>query len=674
MSMLSALADLANRRPRAIVVAAGVAIAAALFGASTPARLTSSDNDFQDSRAESFRTAVLLSRATGVLPGPSILVVAPPGEAAAAAARLRHEPSIALVKPRAAIARNGRLVLVAAWFKANARARGPVASRLARTLPGLVGGAAVANEQVRKQSERDLLRAELIAFPLLLLLALWIFRGLVAALLPVAAGLLSIFTTLALLRLVNDVQPISVFALNLVTGAGLGLAIDYSLLLVSRYREELARHGPGQDALRATLATAGRTVAFSAVTVAAAFASLLVFPLPFLRSMAIGGIIVAPLAGAVALLLLPALFSLLGERVNSLAPARWQRAAERAARPDEHGGWYRYAHAVMRRPVPVALASTALLVTLGLPVLGVRFIGVDASVLPSSASARRADDALHRFFARGIDSPLHLAVRVADAGPVVAELQQLPDVAAVARPERLGAQLWSVDVIPRTAAMSSETKNLVREVRQLPSVSVGGRTAWYLDTAASLKRGLPLALAVLVGAISMLLFVVTRSIVLPLKALVMNALGLAAAFGILVFIFQDGRLEGLLGYRSQGALELTQPVLLAAIAFGLATDYGVFLLSRIKEAHDAGLPNREAVALGLERTGRVVTSAALLFCVAVGAFATSSILIVKELGLGIALAVAIDASLVRALLVPSLMALLGDWNWWAPSPLRRFRR
>jgi uncharacterized membrane protein YdfJ with MMPL/SSD domain len=673
--VLSALARLAYGRPRAIATFAAVlAVAAAFFGASTPKRLTSSDNDFQDRSSQSFRTLDLLSRASGVFPGPSIVVVASPSDARVAAARLRREPSIALVEPRAATGRGGRLVLVAAWFKTAATGRGAVASRLARTLPGEVGGAQVADEQVRTETEHDLLRAELIAFPLLLLLALWIFRGLVAALLPVAAGLLSIFTTLALLRLVNQVEPISVFALNLVTGAGLGLAIDYSLLLVSRYREELVRAGPGFEAVRATLATAGRTVAFSAVTVATAFASLLVFPLPFLRSMAIGGMIVAPLAGIVALLLLPALFVLLGERVNAFAPSRWQRAAERAARPDEHGVWYRYAHWVMRRPVRVAVISAALLVVLGLPALGVRFIGVDATVLPSSASARRATDLLNASFATGVDSPVHLAIRASEGAPAAHAVRSLPDVASVARPKRVGPHLWSLDVVPRRDAMSGATKDLVRRIRRIPGVSVTGRTAWYLDTAASLRRNLPRALAVLVLSTLALLFVVTRSIVLPLKTLVMNVLGLSAAFGMLVFVFQDGRLEGLLGYRSQGALDLTQPVLLAAIAFGLATDYGVFLLSRIKEAHDAGLPNREAVALGLERTGRVVTSAALLFCVAVGAFATSSILLVKELGLGIAFAVAVDASLVRALLVPSLMALLGDWNWWAPAPRRRFRR
>ena len=321
----------------------------------------------------------------------------------------------------------------------------------------------------------------------------------------------------------------------------------------------------------------------------------------------------------------------------------------------------------MRRPVLVAVGSATLLVALGLPFLGVRFIGVDATVLPPSSSARQVEDVLRARFAPGLDSPLHLAVR---APGVTAAIRRLPGVLAVERPVRIAPQLWSVDVIPRGRAMSAETKELVREARRLPGVQVSGKTAWYLDTAASLRRHLPYALALLAVTTFALLFVVTRSLVLPFKALLMNLLGLSAAFGVLVLIFQDGRLEGLLGYRSQGALELTQPVLLFAIAFGLATDYGVFLLSRIKEAHDAGLPNREAVALGLERTGRVVTAAALLFCVAVGAFATSGILIVKELGIGIALAVAIDASLVRALLVPSLMALLGEWNWWTPHSRR----
>jgi len=634
--MLALLADLAWRRPRRILLAAvAVAVAAGAFGASTPSRLSASDNDYQDKGSESYRTFQLLSQRTGVIPGPSIVIIAQGADARRTVSLLHHDPAVAVVhrgRPRAGS------VVIAAYLR-NGSNTGAAARRIERVAPGLVGGPAVASEQVRRQSERDLLRAELIAFPLLLLLGIWIFRGLVAALLPVAAGVLSIVTTLAMLRLANSAVTISVFALNLVTGAGLGLAIDYSLLLLSRYREELAESEP-EAALRTTVATAGRTVAFSAVTVAAAFASLLVFPLAFLRSMAIGGVAVALLAGAVALLVIPALFALLGRRVDALALRR--------GRPPGAGGWYRFAHAVMRRPLPIAL---------GLPFIGVRFTGVDASVLPTSSSARQVQDAIH---AR---APEHVVASRA----VLFRVGELPGVAAITTPRPLGGGLWTADVTPVARPMSGGAKDLVRRIRALPGASVAGVTAWYLDTSSSLRRHLPAAGAILALTIIALLYLVTLSVILPLKAVVMNALSLSAAFGVLVFVFQDGRLEGVLHYKSQGALELTQPVLLFAIAFGLATDYGVFLLSRIREAHESGLPNREAVALGLERTGRFVTAAALLFCVAVGSFATSGIVIVKEVGLGIALAVAIDASLVRALLVPSLMALLGDWNWWRPG-------
>jgi uncharacterized membrane protein YdfJ with MMPL/SSD domain len=650
------LADLASRRPWAMVtVALALATVAAIFGASTPGRLSSSDDDFQDPASESFRTLRTINRVAGVDPGPSVFVVVRAADAGRTARLLRAERQVAIVQPRAEVSSDGRFVLVTASFNGTDGYSDTV-HRLVRTLPGEVGGSSVANVEINSLSQRDLFRAELIAFPLLLLFALWVFRGVVAALLPVCAGGLTIVLTLALLRVVNDVRPLSVFALNLVTGAGLGLAIDYSLLLVSRYREEIARRGPGRDALRATLSTAGRTVAFSAVTVAVAFASLLAFPLGFLRSMALGGMVVAPLAGFVALAVLAPLLALLGPRVNALAPARWQHAAERAARPDEHGGWYRYAHGVMRRPLPIAVLSAIALVALGLPFLGVRFTGIDASVLPKSASARRAQDALRAHLLAGTDAPLHVLVRRADPAATVAGLRRTPGVAAVARPARLGPRLWNIEIIPRRGAMDERTKQLVRDVRRLPDVAVAGRTAWYLDTSSSLRRHLPAALAILALTTFVLLFLVTRSVVLPLKALVMNALGLSAAFGILTLIF--------------GTLDLTQPPLLFAIAFGLSTDYGVFLLARIKEAHDAGLENRDAVALGLERTGRIVTAAALLFCIAVGSFATSSIVIVQQVGIGIALAVAIDATLVRALLVPSLMALLGPWNWWAPPPFR----
>ncbi|HEU5363443.1 MAG TPA: MMPL family transporter [Gaiellaceae bacterium] len=647
--MFRRLADLTDRRPRTILAAAfALAVVSAALGAATPRHLSSSDDDFQDKSAESFRTLRFLARETGVVPGPSIVVAVPHEGVRVTVARLRGDPAIARVRTLGT--RAGR-VIVGGYLREGSRS-GAAARRLQRVLPGVVGGPAVASEQVRTQSERDLFRAELIAFPLLALLGIWIFRSVVAAVLPLTAGIMSIATTLALLRGANTFAPISVFALNLVTGAGLGLAIDYSLLLVSRYREELARVGPGREALRTTLETAGRTVAFSAVTVAAAFASLLVFPLGFLRSMAIGGIIVAPFAGLVALTVVPALFALLGTRIDALSIRRRPAAGQ--------GGWYRFAHAVMRRPLPIAIATAAVLVALGLPFLGVRFTAVTAAVLPQSASARQVQELV------GGSSSMHV---LAPSPSVAATIRALPDVASVGVPRPVGSQ-WTFDVVPRTGDLAPRTKELVRRLRAMPGVSVGGLTAWYLDTSRSLVRHLPLALTVLGLAVVALLYLVTRSVILPVKAVIMNALSLSAAFGILVWIFQDGRLEGLLRYRSEGALELTQPVLLFAIAFGLATDYGVFLLSRIREAHEDGLENREAVALGLERTGRVVTAAALLFCVAVGAFATSSIVLVKQIGVGIAAAVAIDASLVRALLVPSLMALLGDWNWWRPGRRR----
>src|SRR5581483_1244234 len=616
--MLRLLAELAYRRPRAILGGAlVVAVVAGVFGAATPSHLSSTSNDFQDKRSESFRTEQLLGRATGVLPGPSIVTVVEPALAPKAERVLRRDPAIAGVSARRS--RDGRVVLVSGFLREHAN-DSAAARRLVRELPGLVGGAAVANEQVQKQSERDLFRAELIALPLLSALAIWIFGSVVAALLPVAAGILSIATTLALLRAANDVAPVSVFALNLVTGAGLGLAIDYSLLLVSRYREELARTGPGLDALRTTIATAGRTVAFSAITVTAAFGSLLVFPLAFLRSMAIGGLIVAPFAGLVALTVVPALFALLGRRIDAL-PVRKVDVGRTA-------GWYRFAHFVMRRPLPIAIGAATLLIVLGLPFLGVRFTGVNALVLPSSASARQAELALRAHFPAGLVAPVEV---VAPSRAVRGEIDRFPDVASIDAATRVQG-LWSFTVVPRADPLSAATKTLVKRIRRIPGVRVTGDTAWYLDTAASLRRHLPYAFGLLAALVLVLLFLVTRSFVLPLKAVVMNVLSLSAAFGILVWIFQDGRLESVLRYSSEGALELTQPVLLFAIAFGLATDYGVFLLSRIREAHDDGLENREAVALGLERTGRVVTAAAVLFCVAVGSFATSGIVLVKELG------------------------------------------
>jgi len=411
--------------------------------------------------------------------------------------------------------------------------------------------------------------------------------------------------------------------------------------------------------------------------VAAAMASLLVFPQRFLYSMGVGGLLVALLAAANALIVLPAVLALLGTRVNALAPARLRRAADAEARPASSGAWYRLSRLVMRRPGRVAALSAGLLIALGLPFLGIRFTTVDARVLPASTPARQVDVALDTQFPPHRTSPLSVAAYTRPGRDVTAfarRIAALPGVAAVLPPRALSPGLTEIDVVTRQGELSSSSQRLVKAIRAQPepfAVGVSGTAAQFVDLKASLARHIPFALAIIAVATIVVLFLMTGSVVLPIKALLMNVLTLSAAFGILVLVFQDGRLQGLLDYRSFGALDATQPILLFALAFGLSTDYGVFLLSRIKEARDAGAPNREAVAIGLERTGRIVTAAALLFCVAIGAFATSRIVFIKEVGVGTALAVLIDATIVRALLVPSLMELLGQANWWAPRPLRR---
>jgi RND superfamily putative drug exporter len=474
------------------------------------------------------------------------------------------------------------------------------------------------------------------------------------------------------LRIATGLVPLSIFALNLITGMGLGLAIDYSLFMVSRYREELAAGHSVGAALRRTMSTSGRTILFSSLTVAAAMASLLVFPERFLYSMGIGGVITSLTACAVALLVLPAVLRLLGHRVNALAPRRWQQPLEAEA-----GFWAALARRVMARPVLAAAASGALLLSLGLPFLGVKFTSVDTNVLPAKYSSRQVAEALDSDFSQ---NPAPSLYAVFEGGAVTGQevkafadrVQGLGEVKSVSV-RQAGATAWEVDVQARHGVYSDQVRELVSSIRGLGAdhpYLVGGRAATFVDLQSSLLDHLPLALGIVACATIVILFLMTGSVLLPLKSVLMNIVTLSAAMGILVLVFQDGNLTGLLRFTRQGALESTQPVLLFAIVFGLSTDYGVFLLSRIKELRDSGLSNRESVVRGLGRTGRIVSAAALLFCVAIGAFATSEIVFIKELGVGTAIGVLLDATIVRGLLVPALMRLLGGWNWWAPSPLR----
>jgi RND superfamily putative drug exporter len=675
---MTRLANLTGTHPKRVLAAALVlAVVAGIFGFGVASRLGSYGAD--DPATESVKTSNELERATGLTTTDSVVALVRGTSVAPVAAELRHDPAIGAVS-QPVRSRDGHSAYVVARFRTSAVQKDAV-HRLEAKLgsrPGVtLGGGAAANVAVNQIVQDDLTRAEMLAFPILFLLSFWFFRSLVASALPLLVGGLSIVLTFLGLRIASEELSLSVFALNLVTGLGLGLAIDYSLFMVSRYREELAEHGAGATALIRTVTTAGRTVLFSSLTVAAALASLLVFPQKFLYSMGVGGAMVSLLAAAVALVVLPAVLALLGTRVNALAPKRLRHAAELDARHETRGWWYRLSRFVMRRPARVAVLSAALLIALGLPFLGVKFTSVDATVLPKDEPARIVDTALRTDFPAGRTTPIVVAAQTpsgAAADRFAGELRTVPGVAAVAPPRAAGAALTRIDVFTTASDLSEKSQSLVRRLRALPApfdVGVGGRTAAFVDQKSSLAGHMPIALGWLAITTFVVLFLFTGSLILPLKALLMNALTISAAFGILVFVFQDGRLEGLLGYVSQGALESSQPVVLFAVAFGLSTDYGVFLLSCIKEARDSGVSDREAVAVGLERTGRIVTAAALLFCVAIGAFATSRIIFIKEVGIGTAVAVLIDATLVRALLVPSLMELLGRWNWWAPRPLRR---
>jgi RND superfamily putative drug exporter len=699
--MFTSLARFVQARPRRILVGIVVlAVVAGAYGSSVANKL--SPYGAEDPATESVKADNAFRAAAGRQPSLDVLalVKVPSGVRSPAsqarvdrvAAELRREPLVKQIdtyfrthNPQM-LSKDGRWTWVGAYFRPSSDTQSQdaakrITARLGHT-PGVVlGGAAVAQQQVNEQVGKDLAHAELLAFPLLFLLSVWFFRSLVASALPPLVGGLSIVLTFAALRIAGSIGDISVFALNLATGLGLGLAIDYSLFIVSRYREELARGLEPSAAIGRTLQTAGRTVVFSSLTVAAALASLLVFPQRFLYSMGVSGLIVTLIAATMAVVVLPAFLLVLGDRVNALSP-RWLRSrAERDARPAEAGAWYRISRLVMRRPGRIAAISAALLIALGIPFLGIRFTSVDASVLGAQHSARQADDILKSQFASDQSSPIRVVIH-APAGSVAAQdvaarARTLPGAAAVEKPAPLGKESSVVTVVANGSPFAGRTQALVRGLRDLPArapVQVSGQTAHFLDLQQSLTSHLPVAIAIVLVATFVVLFLFTGSAILPIKAALMNFLTLSAAFGILVLVFQHNRLEGLLSYTGQGALEQTQPILLFAIAFGLSTDYGVFLLSRIKEARDEGAPNREAVAIGLERTGRIVTAAAVLFCVAIGAFATSQIVFIKELGIGTALAVLIDATIVRALLVPSLMEMLGKWNWWAPRPLARLHR
>jgi RND superfamily putative drug exporter len=582
-------------------------------------------------------------------------------------------------------------------------------------------GAPVFYQDIFDVTERDLRRAELLSIPTAAVALVLVFGSIVGGAVPGLIGGTAVAITLALMVLLSQVFELSIFSLNLATMLGLGLGIDYSLFVVSRFREELARGESLERAVAWSVATAGRAVLFSGATVMIGLLALLTFDITALRSMGVAGAMVVAVSVAAALTLLPALLGLLGERIDAFAIGPLAASAARAA--NGSGFWSRLAYGVMARPLAVLLPLLAILIGLGLPFLRVEFGAPDASILPTDVQSRQGFDLLQAHWGPGELSPVLLVFQTTDgSNPLQPDLIQAlatymrrveadPSVERVesvvtldpritpeqyaliyADPNRitdaygaLAAQssvsqdTLLASVTSRYGQTDDRSKALVRAIRATPPpegfrLLVGGGTAGVIDYADRLYQQFPRAAALVVLAIYLVLLRTFGSVVLPLKAVVMNILSILASYGALVVIFQDGALASVLHFQPLGYVEASLPILMFCVLFGLSMDYEVFLLSRVQEAHLDGADNTTSVARGLEHSGRIITSAAAIVVLVSLSFVAADIVLIKALGLGTAIAVLLDATLVRALLVPATMRLLGDWNWWAPSRIRGWVR
>jgi uncharacterized membrane protein YdfJ with MMPL/SSD domain len=588
------------------------------------------------------------------------------------------------------------------------------------TLHIAIGGSTPAQIQFNHQVSNDLAHAESITLPIVVMLLFIIFGGVVAALLPLLIGGVAIVCAFSILRILASFINVSSFAINVTSFIGLGLAIDYSLFIVTRFREELVLDDRDvRGALQRTLATAGRTIIFSGLTVGTSLVALLLFPEVLLRSIGLAAIATALVAMLSALLVLPVLLALLGRHVNALSFQRLLRWRTVRSSQERQGMWYHLSYRVMRWSVPVTLVTIAILLFLGSPFLHASFSTADENQLPAGTSSAYVLQHLTNDFANQNNTEIDIVVRTSGSATSSSNLAALstyvqkvkaisgltrvqslvsinprltlqdyqqiyahpaanPQIAAVAK-QLANGDLTKIVAITNDNFASSAAEHIVTQIRAIHAPAglvplVAGETAAQMDLFASLGATIPYALLVLVSAIFVLLFLMTGSLIMPLKAVMLNVLSLSATFGALVWIFQDGHLSNIFSFQSVGSLDSTQPVLIFAIAFGLSMDYEVFLLSRIKEEFDKTGNNREAVARGLQRTGQLITSAALLLAVVVGAFATSKLIMIQQIGLGVAIAIIMDATLVRVLLVPAMMNLLGKWNWWAPRPLQALQQ
>ena len=537
-----------------------------------------------------------------------------------------------------------------------------------------IAGAFAVFDDVNEITSEDLARAETISMPIVILLALLIFGSLVAASMPALVGLLAMVGALALVRVITNFTEVSIFSVNVISLLGIGLAIDYALFVISRFREELALL-PEDDpdasatAIRRTMSTAGRTVLFSGLTVAAAMSSLLIFPQAFLKSMGYGGMAAVLVAMLAALTVLPATLRLLGRKVDG-GRLPWRRHRPVVV-DDSHGRWAALARGVMRRPWVVIGVTVTGLLLIASPFLGATWGSVDYKVLPQDAPAHVAAEKLSEFGAETSTAELLLtSTSEADVAAYADRVAEIPGVLGVEPVATEGGSsllraTWSGN------SQSEASQALVTSIRDvLPAsgeVLVGGQSAATVDLIDSVGSHLPLMGLIVAAVMMVLLFLAFGSLVLPVKAVVMNLFSITASFGVVTWIFNDGHLSGLLGFTPQGFLDATNPILMLAILFGLSMDYEVFLLSRVREQWDRTGDNDLAVATGVQKTGRIITSAAVLLAVVIGAFATSGIVFMKMLGIGMLVALLIDATIVRALLVPATMKLLGRWNWWAPG-------
>jgi uncharacterized membrane protein YdfJ with MMPL/SSD domain len=701
---MNRIADLTWQRPKLVLALVGLFTLIAIgVGHDVEKHLKAAG--FTDSSSESERATGLLTDSLGYDPNPAIvLVVRDPeggkldvadpavrqevGRLSAEIARVENVGRV--VDPlrdrragAALVARDGKSLAITAHLStADVEDAGGIAAEAvaplaeASSLDVAMGGFAAGFNETNDQTRSDLTKAEMIAFPVLALLLLFVFRGVIAAAIPLLIGVISIVGTLLVLRVMSAYTDTSLFALNIATGLSLGLAVDYALLLVSRYREEIGRGGATREAHRITVRTAGRTAVFSGLTVAAAMAALIFMPQRFLYSMAVAGASVAVLSSVIAILVVPSLLALLGPRIDALSIRRGPAVS------DESDGWYRLARGVMRRPIAVAAASSALLLVAAAPLLWTTLTGPSAEAVPPGQPSHDAYRYLEGHYPRDVTEAVTVAVDGAPGPARLASFQRrIEAVDGVVRGApfaRASSEVASANFALAGPALSGDSQDSLRQIRALDppgsaSVLVSGNTARFLDQKQSLLEHAPLVVAIICLTTLVLLFLLTGSILLPLKTLLMNALTLGATLGVLVLGFQAGWLDVPLDYTGPAAVEVTSLVFLFAVIFGLATDYAVLVMARIKERRDLGDGNEEAVATGIARTGRVITAAALAIAVVFLAFGVSSVFFVKQIAIGMAVGVMLDATIVRALLVPSLMRLLGEWNWWAPAPLRRLQ-